>query len=255
MRTEPVLRPNDPFQMSPPPAPSRRGGWIVAALVTTVALLVAALGLAAWQTAAVGDRDDEIAALTDARDVALADAAAQADRVAVVTERVARLEARLEATTGDEQELARRLDDALATIERMLGPALPDGRHFAYVVAVGAAQDPPRIVIDVAQWFIDDAAVTAAIEDGRLPPGSTTIENGYYIRNEDPRWRVVEIDPATTVALTVFPYGDIGSPREVSLPRFEELFREDQRSAIRPFPYWFTVADGVITSIEQQFIP
>ena len=257
MRTEPTLRRDHPLGPSPSPSPfpPGRARPPLVALITAVALLVGAIGIAAWQAVALGDRDDEIVSLTVARDAAIADAAAGTERVAALTERVGRLEARLEATAIDEDELTRRLDEALRTIDRMLGPALADGRHFAFIVAVGAAQEPPRVVIDVAQWFTDDAAVVAAIEDGRLPPGSTSIENGYYIRNDDPRWRVVEVTPTTTVALTVFPYGDIEEPREVPFARFDELFREDQRSAIRPFPYWVTVERGVITSIEQQFIP
>ena len=257
MRTEPEFRRDvsigEPRPTVPPRAePTRRPAVI---LGVVAALLVAAVGVAIWQTTEVARRGDEIAVLTDARDAAIGEAAQLTERVDVLTARVGRLETRLAATTGDEAELAAKLDDALAELDRMLGPALPDGRHFAYVAAVGATQDPPRLVVDVAQWFTDDAAVAAAIEDGRLPPGSTSIENGYYIRNDDPRWRMLAVDPATTVSLVVYPFGEIEDPLVVSFPRFAQLFEQDAHTAIQGFPYWITVEDRTVTGIEQQFIP
>ena len=159
-------------------------------------------------------------------------------------------EHRLAATAGDEQLLAARLDEALAELERLSGPLLPDGRHFGYLAAVGAAQQPPRLVIDVAQWFTDQEAIDAAIDDGVAP-----WENGYYIRNEHPRWRIVEVDPASTVSLVVYPYGDIEQPRTVSLARFGELFGADEHGAFQGLPYWITVRDDTVIAIEQQFIP
>ena len=48
----------------------------------------------------------------------------------------------------------------------MVGPALDDGRYFGALIAVGATQRPPRLVIDLQQWFTDQEAIAAAIEDG-----------------------------------------------------------------------------------------
>jgi hypothetical protein len=257
MRTEPLIRPEEirdggPVPTSPVTEPRRR---MAVALGITIALLVAATGVAIWQATEASRRADEIASLTVARDEAVARGTALSDRVGVLDARVDRLSERLAAATGDEAELAAQLDDARAELERMVGPALPDGRHFAFLTAVGATQEPPRLVIDVAQWFTDDEAVAAAIEDGRLPPGSTSIENGYYIRNADPRWRMLSVDPTATVALVVYPFGDIGDPHVVSFDRFGELFAENPHGAIRGFPYWVTVEDGTVTAVEQQFIP
>ena len=257
MRTEPAIRRNDRLEApeAPTGAPTPRTRTLVVALIVVSALFVAAAGVAVWRSTEIGNRDDEITTLEADRDLALTEASAAADRADALASRVDRLEARLTATVGDEEALAAKLANTRATLDRMLGPALADGRHFAFVVAVGAAQEPPRLVIDVAQWFTDRAAADAAIEDGVLPPGSTSIENGFYIRNEDPRWRVVQVAPGTTVDLVVYPFGDLENPRAVSLMRFQELFRLDQHSAIRGFPYWVTVEGGTIVAIEQQFIP
>ena len=117
----------------------------------------------------------------------------------------------------------------------MVGPALPEGRHFGLLIAVGVDQSPPRLIIDVEQWFTDEAADQAASEDGALYPGQTHVENGYYIRNENPRWRVVKVDPRTMVALTTFPFGQIDQPLMVGFERFTHLYARDAHG-LRLFP-------------------
>ena len=129
----------------------------------------------------------------------------------------------------------------------MLGPALDDGRYFGALIAVGATQEPPRLLIDIEQWFTDQEAIDAAIEDGVIEPGEI-VPNGYYIRNENPRWRTIEIDPAAKVSLTVYPYGQIDDPLVVSLERFADL-------SLGWSEYWITMEDGRVVGIEQQYIP
>ena len=87
-----------------------------------------------------------------------------------------------------------------------------------------------------------------------MPPGQIHIENGFYIRNVSPRWRVVEVDPAATVALVTYPYGDIDHPRVVSLDRFAEITAADP-TLLRWSPFWLVVRDGVVVALEQQYIP
>jgi hypothetical protein len=240
--------------LAPPPertshtAPGKPSRWPIVALAVVGALLVAATGIVVWQRAQIGDRDDEIAALTAGGGKASA-------RIEALTARVDRLETRLEESTAAATELRTRLREARGELETMLGPALPDGRHFGRFLAVGAIQDPPRLVIDVMEWFTDQEAVDAAIEDGVLPPGSTTIDNGYYIRNEDPRWRIVPIDPAAPVTISTYPIADPANPTVVDLRRFGRLFEDHPDTTLRMSPYWFTVEDGVVTAIEEQFVP
>jgi hypothetical protein len=248
MRTEPEIRRPPAIDLPGRGRPITRRTSI--ALIVLAGVVAVAIGAAVWQATELAERNRDIATVTTERDAAIADATASAERASALDARVDRLEARLEATAGDERQLAARLDEALAELEQVAGPALPDGRHFGFLAAVGAAQRPPRVVIDIARWFTDQAAIDAAIEDGVRP-----WENGYYIRNEDPRWRIVEAGPASTVSLVVYPYGDIEDARTVSLARFAELFRTDEHSAFRGFPYWITVRDGTITAIDQQFIP
>lgn len=183
------------------------------------------------------------------RSGALADAVAQRDaakgEIATLNDRLNDLRSRLTEATAEAAALQDTVAAAEAELESMVGPALPDGEHFGAFIAVGANQEPPRLVIDIEQWFMDQAAVEAAIEDGiTVDPGI----NGYYIRNENPRWRTIEIDPAAKVALTVYPYGQIDDPQVVSLERFADL-------AIDWSEYWITLEDGKVVAIEQQYIP
>ena len=136
----------------------------------------------------------------------------------------------------------------------MVGPGLADGRHFGYLAAVGQSQAPPRVVFDLAHWFSEAEADAAALEDGVLPPGQTHIENGYYIRNESPRWRVVEVGSTANVSLVTYPYGDIEHPRVISLDRFAQIAHGDP-NLLSWSPFWLEVHDGVVARMDQQFTP
>ena len=54
------------------------------------------------------------------------------------------------------------------------------------------------------------------------------------IRNVDPRWCVIEVDPAASVRLTTYPYGDIDEPRVATLERFGELFASSKAHSAVP---------------------
>jgi hypothetical protein len=211
------------------------------ALTLALILLAALIGggsVFAWDH--TGGRDQS-RALEDAiaqRDAALGEAA-------TLNDRLNDLRSRLTEATAEATALEDTVAAAEAELVSMLGPALPDGKHFGALIAIGVNQEPPRLVIDIEQWFTDQAAVDAAIEDGiTVDPGI----NGYYIRNENPRWRTIEIDPAATVSLTVYPYRQIDEPQIVSLERFADL-------AIDWSEYWITIEDGKVVAIEQQYIP
>lgn len=219
-------------------------------MAMTVALIIVAgiLGGAsvfAWDR--TGSRD---------RSGSLADAIAQRDaaqgEIATLNVRLSDLRSRLSEARAEVRALEGSVSAAEAELGAMLGPALPDGKHFGALIAIGANQEPPRLVIDIQQWFTDQAAVDAAIGDGiTVDPGI----NGYYIRNESPRWRTVEIDSATRVTLTSFPYGDPTDPREYNLDDFGDLFYSFNEVPLHAWPYWVTVEDAKVVAIEQQFIP
>ena len=130
----------------------------------------------------------------------------------------------------------------------MVGPELDDGEDLGALVALGATQRPPRLVIDLQQWFTDQEAVAAAIEDGVINAGEI-IPNGYYIRNENPRWRTIEIDPAAKVLSSRSTHTARSTVAQiVSLERFADL-------SLGWSEYWITMEHGRVVAIEQQFIP
>jgi hypothetical protein len=224
---------------------NRRRPIALTGALILVAALIGGVSIFAWDRTGSRDQNDELASAIDTRNRALATAATLSDRVEELRDRLAKAQAR---ATSLESEVAATQAELLA----MLGPALPDGMHFGELYAVGANQDPPRLVIDIEQWFTDQAAVDAAIEDGiTVDPGI----NGYYIRNAEPRWRTVEIDPGARVTITSYPYGDPTDPREYSLDDFGDLFYSFNEMPLHAWPYWVTVKDEQIVAIEQQFIP
>lgn len=243
MRTDQASPPVDVAIPGRPafPAPPSRTPWIVVAIVLALALVGAVTMAAIWRS--------------DARDAERARAAAVQD-VAVLTAQIDQLEQQLGTEVpGLERRLqaAREaLRQARADLTAMVGPALADGRHFVSIAAVGDDQDPPRLIVDLQQWFTDQEAVDAALEDG-VHPSEAGI-NGYYIRNENPRWRIVAVDPAASVALTTYPHGQIDDPGIVDLPQFASLFAASDEY-IKYSPYWLTVRDGVVVRIDEQFVP
>ncbi|MGH2640367.1 MAG: hypothetical protein ACRDGO_01570 [Actinomycetota bacterium] len=205
-----------------------------------VAGILGGASVFAWDRTGSRNRSGALADAIDARDEALATAATLSDSVEGLQDGLAR--ARAQATN-----LEGKLAAAQAELLAMVGPTLDDGKYFGALIVVGADQQPPRLVIDIQQWFTDQEAIAAAIEDGVIEPGEI-IPNGYYIRNDNPRWRTIEIDPAATVSLTTYPYGQIDDPQIVSLERFADL-------AIDWSEYWITVEDAKVVAIEQQYIP
>jgi hypothetical protein len=75
--------------------------------------------------------------------------------------------------------------------------ALPDGDHDAYITKVDRANN--RIVADVVQVFHDDAAVKAAIADGKSRPDAQYLTT--WVRNQNPRLRTLPLASGLVVKL------------------------------------------------------
>jgi hypothetical protein len=218
----------------------RRPITLTIALIV-VAALIGGASVFAWDR--TGSRDPS-GALADA--VAQRDAAQ--DQVVVMTDRLGDLRGSLTEARDRATVLEGRVSATEAELLAMLGPALPDGKHLGELFAVGADQEPPRLVIDIEQWFTDQAAFDAAEEDGAF------LDHPYYIRNADTRWRTIEIDPSTKVSLEPFQMAGYVSPGTISLSRFGELYYSYEGDFLRYAPFWITVDDGKIVAIEGQFI-
>jgi pyruvate/2-oxoglutarate dehydrogenase complex dihydrolipoamide acyltransferase (E2) component len=74
---------------------------------------------------------------------------------------------------------------------------LPDGRHDAFVRKVDSGRG--TIVLDVVQVFHDQAAVEAAIEDGKPRADAQYLQ--AYVRNQNPRLRTLPLASGVRVNL------------------------------------------------------
>jgi hypothetical protein len=223
----------------------RRTVALVAVLSLLITSIIALAVIVLRQDGMLQDRQAEVASLRSQVATLQSQGASAREELASVMVANERLRERA-GTTADE--LRGDLAAMRQRYAALVGPALPDGRHFGRLIAVGADQSPPRIVIEIEQWFTDEAADQAAAEDGAV------WENGYYIRNENPRWRVVEVVPSTMVALTTYPFGQIDQPLMVGFERFTHLYARDAHG-LRLLPYWITVRDERVIAIEEQYIP
>jgi hypothetical protein len=129
-------------------------------------------------------------------------------------------------------------------------PALPDGRHFAYVTRLRGTPPDATLTFDLAEFLTGEAAVQAAAEHGDESPPP----NDYYIVNDNPKLRTMPVAPDVTIRtidwtncceLTDVPYTDWAA--SLTAPT-DALYGKGTQ-------YWITVTDGQIVEIEEQYLP
>jgi hypothetical protein len=76
-------------------------------------------------------------------------------------------------------------------------PVLTDGRYDAYIRQVNTRGD--YLVVDLVQVFHDQAAVAAAVADGK--PRDTAQYLSTYVRNQNPRLRTLSLAGDLRVSL------------------------------------------------------
>ena len=125
---------------------------------------------------------------------------------------------------------------------------LVDGRHPVYLKAV----DPSRRTIrfDLIQFYTGDDAIREAAKDGQQE-----VDNGYYIRNVNPRLRTLPVraDAPITVIPLVWDEVPNASGRNVpvSLAKLATLLRSHPFSP----PFWITVRHDQVVKITEQYVP
>jgi hypothetical protein len=120
-------------------------------------------------------------------------------------------------------------------------PVLENGDHDAYITKVDRANN--RIVVDVVQVFHDDAAVQAAIADGRSRGDAKYLTT--WVRNQNPRLRTLPLAGDVAVQLR----GSCGEEqgRDALLTKLAANAR--QRGT---YYYTLTVAGGQVHRIQEQ---
>jgi hypothetical protein len=130
---------------------------------------------------------------------------------------------------------------------------LEDGRHFGYIESIDLETLPGTAVFDLAYFLIGEEANQAAAEDGY----STPVDNDYYIVNENPRLRTLVVSPDVTIRLV--DWGHSTGLFSADPRRFQQSFDLDDYPLGtykgRFAPYRLTMNDGVVVTIEEQYLP
>lgn len=136
-----------------------------------------------------------------------------------------------------------------------LEPELEDGEHFGFVESV-RVQDG-TMVFDLAYFLTGDEANEAAAERGFEVP----VPNDYFIVNDNPRLRTLALSPDLELALLdwnrccdAFIDGDLET-FAVAVEADDITTVGDQIYYGSLSPYWLTIEDGVVTRIEEQYLP
>lgn len=121
---------------------------------------------------------------------------------------------------------------------------LADGRHPGFIKAVG----DDAVAMDLVEFLTGDAAAKAWQE--KYPDSEqNSPDNDYFIVNDNKKLRKLPFAPSFVVKVV----GDTGpgATKTIAVTGLEEHFGE----LLDDTMFWFTVQQGEVTKIEQQFLP
>lgn len=129
---------------------------------------------------------------------------------------------------------------------------------FGFIAEITEENGKTMLIVDMAQWFEGEAAERAIFDDGTCEEESfiegSCSPNGFYIRN----------NAVATTSLTVSPTATIRAAQEFGDPELSRFsvkqfvaYVEQLNAAYSPTaaPYWFTLKNGAVIDIEQQYVP
>jgi hypothetical protein len=132
---------------------------------------------------------------------------------------------------------------------------LPDGTYFGYVHSIDTASG--ALAFDLACFYTGEEANEQATQRGDEVP----VPNDVYIVNDNRQVRNLTVDPS--VELVVVDWNSCCEPKPgADLDDFASALGNDDFVDIggRSYagslsPYWVTIEDGVVSRIEEQFLP
>ncbi len=133
-------------------------------------------------------------------------------------------------------------------------------RQCGYIKRVYKSGGKNYLDIDYIQFLTGEEADEAAREDGEIGPGEH-VPNDYYIRNENPRIRKLEIDRGVKVFVETYNEvereGIIVRKRSLDFKTFKQVFEtnDPNNQVMIQNPYWITLQDSIVVKIEEQYIP
>lgn len=131
-------------------------------------------------------------------------------------------------------------------------PELEDGRHFGFIRSVDVQEQTMRF--DLAYFLTGDEANEAAADHGDEVP----VPNDYYIVNDNPKLRLLAVAP--NVEIWVIDWQDCCDLVHGEVQPFMDAFATKHHAWDALYqgsqaPYWVTVDEGVIVTIEVQYLP
>lgn len=129
-------------------------------------------------------------------------------------------------------------------------PVLADGRHFVYVTEAARPEDgASTVTFDLAYFYRGERAEVEAAERG------DEVVNDYYIVNDNPRMRTLPL--ADIVVVRYIPVDQCCDLQDGNVDAWLESILETNPTDYpgKDAAWWFRVEGGLITRIEQQFLP
>jgi hypothetical protein len=122
-------------------------------------------------------------------------------------------------------------------------PVLADGRYDAYIRTVDRGRN--QLVVDLVQTFHDQAAVDAAIADGK--PRDQAQYLGVWVRNQNPRLRTLPLASDLRLDLRG---GDCEAPRSHQLAKLAADARL-MSGSVHAYYFTLTVAGGAVHRVQE----
>jgi len=133
-------------------------------------------------------------------------------------------------------------------------PVLEDGRHYVFIKTIKTGTDPKVIRFDLAAFLTGDEANEAAVEDGVIEPGDS-VPNDYYVVNDNPMLRKLPL--ADDVKVLIVNWDSCCDSIVGELDEVAEAFKTGATEGLyRSISgFWITVKGGIVTKLEEQFVP
>jgi hypothetical protein len=136
-------------------------------------------------------------------------------------------------------------------------PRPTPAEHFGYIRSVSTAGPAATLAFDEAEFLTGKKAQRAAEADGAVEPGEA-VPNDYYIRNPDKETRTLRIANDAKITARRCSLCRDGRPGE--LGPFLAAFMKGRQTFADPYrgkysQYWFTIRDGVVIAIDEQYVP
>ena len=132
-------------------------------------------------------------------------------------------------------------------------PVLGDGRYAVWLT--GLDQRSGTVTFDVVQW-LTGAAADAAFHREHPDATDRHVPNGFYIVNQNPRLRMLQVRPDVSLSVLVPMHGT--EQQRISFAAFPTYLAGDLEphdNKLWNNPFWLTVGNDRIASAEEQYIP